>query len=136
MPDKKKAALSVAALKAAGETAALSETAISTKDSTIKTSGAQAAISGRAVSALLHAGRKNALPLRDLCQLAGMDGRQVRLMIQRERLKGAPILSDNQSGYYLPGNEGEIREFVRSMRHRAGEIEKAAGAIEGAYYGK
>ena len=62
--------------------------------------------------------------------------RLARLMIQQERLKGVPILSDNQNGYYLPENEWEVREFVRSMRHRAGEIEKAAGVIEGAYYGR
>lgn len=96
----------------------------------------QATISGRAVSAFLHIGRENALPLAALCQLTGMDGRQVRLMIQQERLKGVPILSDNQNGYYLPENEREVREFVRSMRHRAGESEKAAGMIEGVYYGR
>lgn len=89
-----------------------------------------------AISGFIHIGRENALPLVALCQLTGMDGRQVRLCIQRERLNGVPILSDNQSGYYLPENEREVREFVRSMRHRAGEIEKAAGIIEGVYYGR
>ena len=128
---KKKAPASSAKRVEAKETAGFRGSAISTKDSITKAAGAQVTISG-----FLHIGRGNALPLRDLCRLTGMDGRQVRLMIQQERLKGVPILSDNQNGYYLPENEWEVREFVRSMRHRAGEIEKAAGVIEGAYYGR
>lgn len=53
-----------------------------------KAAGPQVTISG-----FLYIGRENALPLAALCQLTGMDGRQVRLMIQQERLKGVPILS-------------------------------------------
>lgn len=102
-----------------------------TNNSITKAAGVQVTISG-----FLHEGWENALPLRDLCQLTGMDGRQVRLVIQQERVKGVPILSDNQTGYYLPADEREVVEFVRSMRHRAGEIEKAAGIIEGVYYGR
>lgn len=131
MIDKKKASTSSAKRVEAKETAGFHGSAISTKDSTTKPAGVQVTISG-----FLHIGRENALPLVALCQLTGMDGRQVRLTIQRERLKGVPILSDNQSGYYLPADEREVQEFVRSMRHRAGEIEKAAGIIEGVYYGR
>ena len=131
MIDKKTASTSSVKRVEAKETAGFTRSAISTKDSTTKAAGSQVTISG-----FLHVGRENALPLVALCQLTGMDGRQVRLCIQRERLKGVPILSDNQSGYYLPENEREVREFVRSMRHRAGEIEKAAGIIEGVYYGR
>ncbi len=131
MTDKKKASTSSAKRVEAKETAGFQGSAISTKDSTTKAVSPQVTISG-----FLHIGRENALPLRDLYQLTGMDGRQVRLMIQQERLKGVPILSDSHTGYYLLENEREVREFVRSMRHRAGEIEKAAGIIEGAYYGR
>lgn len=131
MIDKKKASTSSAKRVEAKETAGFRGSAISTKDSTTKPAGVQVTISG-----FLHIGRENALPLVALCQLTGMDGWQVRLTIQRERLKGVPILSDNQSGYYLPADEREVQEFVRSMRHRAGEIEKAAGIIEGVYYGR
>ena len=59
-----------------------------------------------------------------------LDGRTVRAMIAAERLAGVPILSDNSTGYFLPGNKGERERFVRSMRHRAREIERAADAIE------
>lgn len=131
MSDKKTASTSFAEPVEAKETAGFRGSAISTKDSTTKPAEVQVTISG-----FLHIGRGNALPLRDLCQLTGMDGRTVRLCIQRERLRGVPILSDNQTGYYLPENEREVREFVRSMRHRAGEIEKAAGMIEGVYCGR
>lgn len=51
-------------------------------------------------------------------------------MIAAERRAGAAILSDNQTGYYLPANEEEKARFVRSMRHRAKEILCAADAVE------
>ena len=131
MNDKKKTSTSSAKRMEAKETAGFSGSAISTKDFTTKAARVQVTISD-----FLHAGRENAQPLVDLCKLTGMDGRQVRLCIQRERLMGEPILSDNAHGYYLPGSEREVREFVRSMRHMAREIEKAAGVIEGGYYGR
>jgi biotin operon repressor len=79
----------------------------------------------------LHEGQENAIPLRDLVTLTGLDARTVRVMIQNERLRGAPILSDNSRGYFLPGCEAERLRFVRSMEHRAGEILRAARAVEG-----
>lgn len=51
-------------------------------------------------------------------------------MIAAERRAGAAILSNNQTGYYLPANEEEKARFVRSMRHRAKEILCAADAVE------
>lgn len=62
--------------------------------------------------------------------MTNLDGRTVRAMIATERLTGVPILSDNSSGYYLPGDDAEKVRFIRSMRHRAREIERAAEAIE------
>ncbi len=79
---------------------------------------------------LLNYGQENAVPLRHLVNVTGLDGRSIRQMIQTERLAGVPILSDNLSGYYLPADDGEREQFVRSMRHRAGEIMRAARAIE------
>ena len=63
-------------------------------------------------------------------RLTGLDGRTVRLMIERERREGRPILADNATGYYLPATEHERAACVRSMRHRAAEILAAARAIE------
>ena len=76
------------------------------------------------IADLLLPGRENAIPRREL------DGRTVRLMIERERREGSPILADNATGYYLPATEHERAACVRSMRHRAGEIMKSAQAIE------
>ena len=82
------------------------------------------------VSDFLSHGRENAVPLRHLKKLLGIDGRTVRLMIERERRSGMPICADNATGYYLPNTADEKAACVRSMRHRAGEIMKTARAIE------
>ncbi len=71
------------------------------------------------------------MPRRELERLTGLDGRTVRLLIERERRKGVPILADNATGYYLPANEEEKAACVRSMQHRAKEILRTARAIEG-----
>ena len=82
------------------------------------------------VSELLLHGQENAVPRRELENLTGWSGRMVRLMIEKERRSGIPILSDNSSGYYLPGNSAERAQFVKSMRNRAAEILKTAQAVE------
>ena len=82
------------------------------------------------ISDLLSHGKQNAVPLRDLVAMTGLPGRTVRTMIERERRAGVPILADNQSGYYLPGEDNDIPRFVRSMRHRANEILRTASAVE------
>lgn len=84
------------------------------------------------VADLLSYGQENAVPLRQLVALTNTDGRTIREKIAAERLAGVPILSDNSTGYFLPGNKGERDRFVRSMRNRAQEIERAAEAVENA----
>ena len=84
------------------------------------------------ISELLSAGQENAVPLCHLVKITGSDGRTVRRMISDERLAGVPILADNVTGYFLPASEDERRRCVRSMRHRANEIDRAAQAIEAA----
>lgn len=83
------------------------------------------------ISRHLLEGRENAIPRRALEMLTGLDGRTVRLMIERERRQGIPILSDCSNGYYLPATEQERVTCVRSLRHRAREIMRTAKAIEG-----
>lgn len=82
------------------------------------------------ISDYLSAGQENAVPLRYLKKVTGIDGRTIRLMIQRERLAVVPILADNQTSYYLPATQEEKQRCVRSMKHRAEEIKRAAQAIE------
>ena len=82
------------------------------------------------IADLLRYGQANAVPHRDLAGITGLDGRTVRAMISAERRAGAAILSNNQTGYYLPANVEEKARFIRSMRHRAQEILNAADAVE------
>lgn len=83
------------------------------------------------VSDLLLHGQGNALPMRHLKELTGLDSRVIRRQIEAERRQGVPILSDNVHGYFLPGNPSERDRCVKSLRRRAKEIERTAAAIEG-----
>lgn len=82
------------------------------------------------ISRFLSEGQQNAVPLRALEGLVGESGRAVRLLIERERRAGVPILSDNRTGYFLPANDEERDRFVRSMLNRSREIERTAHAVE------
>ncbi len=94
-------------------------------------------IPGQAVNIadFLGHGQEAAVPLRHLEKLVNLPGREVRRLIQAERLRGVPILSDNLNGYYLPGDDLERVKFVRSMRGRAAAIEAVADAVEKAVIG-
>lgn len=82
------------------------------------------------ISRYLLEGQENAIPRRELEKLTGLDGRTVRLMIERERRAGVLIISDNSTGYYLTCDPAEAQRFAHSMQHRAGEILKTARAIQ------
>lgn len=84
----------------------------------------------RSIAELLGVGAENGITRRELERLTGLDGRSVRLLIERERREGVPILADNASGYFLPASEDERAACVRSMRHRAAEILITARAVE------
>lgn len=78
---------------------------------------------------LLLEGEGNAVTRQYLEQITGLTGREIQRAVQAERLAGKPILS-GQKGFYLPATEDEKSRFVRSMRHRAAEISRAATAVE------
>lgn len=84
------------------------------------------------ISDFLSTGQANAVNLHYLQGVMALKGRDIRRLIQRERLDGIPICSDNVAGYYLPANDNEKLRCARSMRHRAAEIDAAANAIEAA----
>lgn len=84
---------------------------------------------GQGISCFLSHGSEHGVGLRDLMHITGLSNRAVRQMIQAERLDGIPILSDNASGYFLPGSKEEVDHCVASLRHRANEILKTANAI-------
>ena len=82
------------------------------------------------ISRLLMHGQENGLHLSELTKMTDRPEREVRMMIHSERRRGVPILSNNRDGYYLPGSDAERAQCVKSLRHRANEILKAASAIE------
>lgn len=81
----------------------------------------------------LSRGRGSAITARELERLTNLDGRSVRLLIERERREGVPILSGH-NGYFLPGSEAEKAACVRSLRHRAAEVFATARAVENGNY--
>lgn len=82
------------------------------------------------IEKLLSPGAENAIPLRHLVKLTGLPARQVRQIIQAERLRGAQILADCQHGYFLPESTADVEAFSRSMLHRAYQIIRAANAVQ------
>ena len=116
----------VAAMKRAAGTAAFSGAAISYQDFITTEVARQPKIAD-----LLCRGQDNAVPLRDLCSITGLDGRTVRRMVEQERRAGIPILSSvgGVTGYYLPANSMEVERFAKSMFSRAREIALTANAV-------
>lgn len=82
------------------------------------------------IERLLSHGAENAVPLQHLVNLTELPARQVRKMIQLERLRGAQILADNEHGYFLPGKQEDVEQFYRSMLRRAAEITRVATAVK------
>ena len=109
----------------AGDTRAICEATSSNAYSNISAPAGQ-----RSIADLLGVRRENAITRRDLERLTGLDGRSVRLLIERERRAGTPILADSTNGYYLPATDDERAARVRSLRHRAREILLTAKALE------
>lgn len=126
MTTKEKAPTSAATLTGAGAETAAGQAAISMSDCITVSVDRQPGF----IESLLSYGAENGLTLSDLHRLTGINKRVIRAEIQQERLSGVPILSDNLSGYFLPANEDEREQCVRSLRHRANEISKTATAIE------
>ena len=110
----------------AGVGAGLDRSSTSTSKSTTSTPPGQAV----KIADFLGHGQSAAVPLHHLKELVDLPGREVRRMIQAERLRGVAILSDNIHGYFLAETEQEKKQFVRSMRGRAAEIEAVADAVE------
>ena len=87
------------------------------------------------IAELLGHGPENGLHLSDLVRLTGWTEREVRRIIQAERLRGVPILSNCKDGYFLPETESDRAACVRSLRGRAQEILSVADSIDAAGVG-
>lgn len=125
MNNTEKARPTVGAAEQAEKAAAYDRAAASKSHCTPNPAGGQILISD-----YLGIGRENAVHRIYLQKATGYDGRTVRRMIFEERLAGIPILSDCQLGYFLADTQEEKERCVRSMKHRAEEIKRAAQAIE------
>ena len=102
-------------------------------DSNINFTSGGAGRQGR-ISSLLLRGAENAIPGPELAQMAGVNPRTLRIMVDRERLQ-YPICADD-GGYYLPdvGNKGalELRKFLRRMDSRAAANRKVTRSARAA----
>lgn len=70
----------------------------------------------------LQTGKENAISAQELCTYLGLNSvRELQHEIARERKAGAVILSTCQSGggYFLPENDREVRQFIRTLENRA-----------------
>ena len=82
------------------------------------------------ISEYLPTGKENAIPSRALADMLGFDTvRELQKAIERERQSGAVILSTctEGGGYFLPANETEIREFIRTLSNRAKNTRRSMG---------
>ena len=81
---------------------------------------------------LLPVGAENAVSRRELSALTGIEDRQLRRQIAKERRAGALILSSSEinGGYYKAASREELRRYVRSMQSRCKEILAVIHAAE------
>lgn len=73
------------------------------------------------VEELLLEGKKNAISSQRLADLVGCKSvRELQQIISEERAACAVILStaQNGGGYFLPQNEGEVKEFIQTLQSR------------------
>ena len=97
-----------------------------TAQSTTAPPGAQA------FSALLRRGEENAVTVAAIAEAWDTDARRVTLALYAARRRGEPICSSGL-GLFLPRDVGDVLRCLRSMRHRAREIEDSADALEQAW---
>jgi len=72
------------------------------------------------ITDVLKPGIENAVSLEYLCSYYGTGERTIRAFLHYARTHGIPILSSTKyGGYYLPKNQQEAQEFIRSQSNRA-----------------
>lgn len=80
---------------------------------------------------VLAAGKQNARSGKYLCDLLNLQPRDLTQAIEKERREGKAICASSSNktpGYYIPSNQREMREYCKSLLHRAGEIHKTRQA--------
>lgn len=73
----------------------------------------------------LSVGEDNAITAKSLARLLGWNERDITNTVNALRKKGEFICSNTQSGFWLPADDEDIKGFVRQMRSRIVDMEKA-----------
>lgn len=84
------------------------------------------------VEEVLKTGQRNALSPEYLAKRLNLGTvRALQKQVEKERREGAVILSTSipPGGYYLPENEREVRQFIRTLENRA---DNTLGALKSA----
>ena len=84
---------------------------------------------GSALAELLESGAHRGVHAAEISARTGRTARRIRQVVNAERRRGVPILSDPQAGYYLPSSQQEVLRCVRFLRAQAGELEEIAAAL-------
>ena len=83
------------------------------------------------IAEILGKGEAAAKSSRELCDLLGLERRELTKGIMVERRNGEPICSTTSGalkGYFLASNKAEMSRFCNALRRRAGEIFKTRAA--------
>ncbi len=77
----------------------------------------------------LSVGAENAITSKELAKIYGCHERDITSSINALRKSGVLICS-NGSGFFLPKNDEDIKNFTRQMRSRITDMEKALKPAE------
>lgn len=72
----------------------------------------------------LQIGKKNAISATELCMTTKLPERAIQKEVLEARLRGELVISD-ESGYYLPADESEIREYAIRRKAYIATAQKA-----------
>lgn len=72
----------------------------------------------KAINELIHHDRSNPIRAPDLAVKIGLDLRGINATVRDLRRKGVLVGASKKkpAGYYLPGNENEIREYMAAFK--------------------
>lgn len=74
--------------------------------------------------------RDNAIKGKELCASLNLKERELRQLIEHERLKGVPIVADN-SGYWIAHDPAEIDSYCRKVSVVIRSYHRIIDAIRG-----
>ena len=72
----------------------------------------------------LLTGQNHAISSAELCRITNLPERAIQKEVLEARLRGELIISD-ESGYYLPADESEIREYAIRRKAYIATAQKA-----------